>query len=1082
MSWFDDVAKYIEKNLEEYAEKFLKPTEIKKAGKSLFINSCPFCGGNNSFTLTRGVNSGHCFSCSESGTPIQLAEKLHGEIEAREMLSEWTGKQYDFGRHTPENSAAREKFLRYHQILNKAVVFYQNRLLSNIRVTDTAGISKSPLEHQAKVRKHKLETITAYKVGYSGDFHSLKQSLLEDGFEEHEIAEASKLIRVPDGYFIYPYFDEKGHLIRFNCKMFLRICRGKVKKTGGYHYDCDYTSFRKDDVMKKAHESTKEHEMTPDSLSRGSKVDAFFANPLTRRKKRKKFLILVEGENDVLSVEEALLDLPRNFSNNFEVRGIGGGWYEGMFKHASLREFEIVYTAFDNDPAGDTYREKINEEAPDVALREIQFPEKYNDVDELLKNEPDAAERLQALIEEAVIITTNGYIITREPKKHLWTCKNRHYEIKYEIDYYLPNKNGFKGTLIYFKNGLQTDKKVGDIDAVKLPSEALTRLKLSLSNEIQEFYHNVRMVKDEPQRTFEELLSIFFFTKHRDEVTKQIAWYVFHAPQNEKEMMIKEVQFQIKKQSELANILKEINGFENQEIDPDATFPKLQIAQTFFPTSGDGYIYFAKNIKDGDVVRRVPCLITNKKEEIRLDLLKKKDSQSLILINNKYELPMEVENNFVDVEDLSLQAPFVKKWLKGEINEEKIHPSYVVREIADFIRKTYATSEDVVKVLSLWIYATYFYSLFKDGFPYLLFNGGKGSGKSTIDSIIYLLSFNPVFSVNISGAALFRRIHYFGGTFILDEMENLMDEKKNSESDIATVVKAGYASNGKVYRVDPDTGLPQSFDVFGPKVISNITGVSDVVGDRCIEIKTFAAPEEKLRGLERIDVYKGEKRGIVYDITSRTALSALTHFREVSQIFQTNTRVDTGNARLTQIFRPLVTIAKLVGGDYESHLMSFYKTEIEDQKKETSRSTLDGKIKFILLSISEEILGYSNNPWVLKSDHLYNKQIPYSTDGTFEIDTMHFKVLAEELADDPNENYTPKQIHAAVKNVMGRNFNMKQRIKPTRLAITDENLIRQMNGKKYPHGNRYTFNVREFITKRLESIKYNSDQPEESLF
>lgn len=1082
MSWFDDVSKHILNHLEDYANHFFKPHRLDKAGKSIFVNSCPFCRHNDCFVLTKGVNAAKCFSCDESGTLIQIVEKLHGEIEGRHMLAEWSGQRYNYASFEPEKAEAREKFVRFQRICHKAIDYYHKRLRSETIWTPEE--EKIPAHHQMKERKHSPEVLTKYKIGYSGGWFELKQSLLDEGFEEHEIKQAQSLVMIPDGYFVYPYFDSKGNLVRINCKLYVRYCRGKERPGGGYHYDCEYKSLRLDEIYKTSHQNLTKHVMNSDNLSRGNKDGVFFIPPGGTKGKKKKYLVLVEGENDVLSVEDALSQLPASYQKNFAVWGIGGNVTQGMFESPLLREFDAIYEAFDNDEAGDKYREQLDREMPDVPLKHIRVPEPHKDIDEYIREEENAPELFKEALDQAVSKMTSHYKMYRDGNAHHWVIKNRHIALRYEIDYYEHRKSGFKGTLLLYKNGLQSAKKVGDLDSLGVPGEELTRLKLALSNSIVSYYHDIRWIQSEPQRTFEELLDVFPYTKLKDAVTKQIAWYVFHAEKKEYENKIRTIQSKIRIESDIANILKEVNGYENQEIDEFAHFPKIQLAQSFFPKNGDGYMYFAKFVKDGETPKRVPCLISNKKEEIRLDLMKKKDAQCLLLINNKYELPIELEANLVDVEDLSLQYIWINKWIKGGIEEFSIHPSTIIREIEAFIRTTYFTTDDVVKVLALWIYATYFYTLFKNGFPYLVFNGAKGTGKSTLDSIVHLLAFNPTFAVSITGAALYRQVSIFGGTFILDEQENMTDSNKVNESDLASVIKAGYSDKGKVYRMNSDLGFAEGFTAFGPKVISNISGVEDVIADRCIFIETFQAPKEKLDGLIDPDIFKGERRDEVYSITSRAAISALTYFQQVDEIFQTNTRVDTGSARLTQIMRPLVTIARLVGGDYEQHLMTFYKTEIKNKKDDIALNTLEGKIKYILLSLSEEMLDLSKNRWVLGYAHTYEKAPTIDkVTGMFELDSMHFKVFAEELADNPTDNYSFRQLNNAIKNVMGKTWDVNDKRKATRITISDEGLLRKFNHVKHPHGYRYTFNVREFISKHAQMIKYGENQKEaETLF
>lgn len=1079
VSWFKDVTEYIQRNMDDFAYVFLKAKDIEKSGKRLKVDPCPFCGHNGCFSLTKGVNGFQCFSCKAKGTLINAVEQLEGdEIEARKALAEWSGIKYNYASYSPEKEAAKQKWERFQELCKEALKFYYNRLG---RKVDINGEEVIPGQYQMDVRKHDLKTLAEFRVGYSGGKKQLTEGLLKKGYSKEEIDVAMKeMIGFPDGYFLYPYFDERGNLVRINAKLFARGCYGS-KNAHGYNFDCNFQTLKLDSETKKKHESAHNHKMRPDNLSKGSKLGAFLFP--TKGWRNKKYAIMVEGENDLLSTYEALQQMSPVYRKEFLPICLGGNSPDGMFKSKFLRKFEAVYEAFDNDDAGDTYREQLDREMPEVKLMHISFPNECNDIDLFLKTETDSPAQFEEMLDAATVVPPKHYLITREDKGHIWNVNNRHFGLKYEITSFKYAKNAFVGTLSLYKHGIKTVAKQGDIDALSMPSmnEELMRLRTALSDEINKYYHNVRWVNDEPERTLDELLDIFKYTKWKKDVIKQIAWYLYHASKQEKEYNIDRIKKIISNEKDVAIILQEVTGYENQDIDLDVIYPEIHLSQSLYPLNNDAFLFFEMRVKDGEDTKRVPCLLSNHKEIIRLDIMKKKEAQSLLLVNKKYELPEEVEQMPFKATELSLQAPYVTRWVNDKLTDTELSPEFIVSEIESFIRSTYYATDEVIKVVSLWIYATYYYRLFTSGFPYLLINGTKGSGKSTLDLILKLLSFNPTFTVNTSEAALYRRIDFFGGTFILDELENLTDAKDADKSGLAAVLKAGYAENGEVLRTDPNTNHARGFSAFGPKVISNIRGIDDVIADRCIRIDAVAGPESKLRKLKDPFEYKTEKRNKIYSLTSRAAISVLNHFTTVDKIFKENTRIDTGNARLTQLLRPLVTIARLVGGDYEKHLMNYYETAIKESKQDVKLETLEGKMETILKDVSEELLGLTTNYKYINSDHVYDKEISYDEEtGIFEMDSMHFKVFAQEM--DTDKVYDMKDVKAAVKVALGKGFDHKENRIQTKVTIEDEGLLRQVNNAKYAQVFRYTLNVRDYVPKHVEAFKDKERETSKPLF
>ena len=1069
MSWFKDVTKYILNNLDDYADQFLSPVAVIKTGKNITINPCPFCGHKDCFSLTRDFNGANCFSCGAKGSLISIVEQLRGEIVARQDLAEWSNIPYSFASYSPEQAKDRERYSRFQNICKIAVDYFHKRLNNASHTID--GKKVTAIELMINKRKHTPETVGKYKIGLSGGMYKLKENVIEKGFTEEEFEHAKKeIFGFPDGYMLFPYYNDKGHLVRINGKLFVRTCQ-----------DCDFVSVDLSKEAKVKHEKETGHTCRPDNLSKGGKENAYLYS--RKNLKGKRYAIMVEGENDLLSVDEALVQLPSQYARQFLPISTGGKMPKGYFENAFFRDFEAVYECFDSDDAGDLYREQINEEMPEVMLYHIELPDRDSDIDEFLKlysSEDEMLEKVEQfkeMIDTATVVPPKHHLIKRDGKKHVWSIRNRFAGLTYIIENFKYSKNTYTGKLQVYKNGERVTQKSGDIDAVSFPaaSEDLMKMRSILSDRINDHYQHLPWIDGMPERSLEDLMDIFKITKYKEARNKQIAWYLYHASKKEREYNIDKISRVARSEQEMAYILKEMTGFVNQDIDPNDTFPEIQLSSSVFPSNGDAFAYFSMIVKDGEDFKRVPCLITNKKDIIRLDILKKKESQSLLLISGaggKYELGREVEMALPGNSSYSLQHPFAMKWIEDKMDEESLTPARIIAEIETFIRMTYYADPDVYKVLSLWIYATYFYQLFKNGFPYLLINGSKGTGKSTLDTIIELLSFNPTFMVGTSEAALFRKTDGVGGTIILDEQENLHDKKELDKNGIGNVLRAGYADSGEIYRTDPDTGEPRGYKTFCPKVISNINGLEEVLSDRCIQINTVIAPEAELRRIENPLIYKRDKRHQVYSITSRAVISVLTHFEQAHQISTENTRLDTGNARLTQLLSPLVTIARLVGGDYEEALIRYYEEVIVSSKQEVKEQTLDGRIYLILKEISEELLGLRKDRKYIGVPHLYEKPIDYDEKhGTFEINSMHILVFVQE--GDPDNPYTFKEIHAAIKVALAKTPEIVGNMKKTKTTVTDENLVRQIKNNRYPNVNVYTCNVRDFVPKHTEAFNPN---------
>jgi hypothetical protein len=268
-----------------------------------------------------------------------------------------------------------------------------------------------------------------------------------------------------------------------------------------------------------------------------------------------------------------------------------------------------------------------------------------------------------------------------------------------------------------------------------------------------------------------------------------------------------------------------------------------------------------------------------------------------------------------------------------------------------------------------------------------------------------------------------------------------LDKRTVNSSEYAKVLKGGYADAAYIYRMNMDKGVSERFSVFGPKVISNIGGIEDVIGDRCIYIKTIQAPEQELRKLTNPIVFKEERRSEAHAITSRCVISALVHFQTVHELFnETDSRMD-----------------------YMEHLLSYYDREIKAVKDEIAASTTEGLIANVVKRVAEELAGIEKEKWATTFDkHAYTLPIAYNhTSGIFEMDTMHIKVLCEE--NNNGEKIDLKVINATLKLILGSKPGSFNNRKQTTATIEDEGLQRQMEGKRHIRVYRYYFQVDHYV-------------------
>jgi len=218
--------------------------------------------------------------------------------------------------------------------------------------------------------------------------------------------------------------------------------------------------------------------------------------------------------------------------------------------------------------------------------------------------------------------------------------------------------------------------------------------------------------------------------------------------------------------------------------------------------------------------REMPFLITSDRQKI----LCAKETLATLHWRLAYRV-VSFENRW------SLEG--IRAWLEGAtVNPAEVYES--VRQA--WQRYIEFDDQDFYDLIALWSIGTYFFHLFNT-YPYIYVGGLKRTGKTKILTVASFICFNAVFTNNISTASLYRLTQSGRCTLLLDETEKLSSKERAEE--LRTLLLAGYKKGAPVYRTEKKSGeklTPEAFDVYTPKIICNISGVEDVLEDRCIPI------------------------------------------------------------------------------------------------------------------------------------------------------------------------------------------------------------------------------------------------------
>lgn len=140
--------------------------------------------------------------------------------------------------------------------------------------------------------------------------------------------------------------------------------------------------------------------------------------------------------------------------------------------------------------------------------------------------------------------------------------------------------------------------------------------------------------------------------------------------------------------------------------------------------------------------------------------------------------------------------------------------------------------------ISVWVIGTYFHQLFSS-YPYVFINGTKQSGKTKILNLTSCIAFNGNSFIAPTSSSFFRIISSTKNTLLIDEVEKV---SKKELSDLRAILLAGYKKGMTVPRTEEQTvgkikiHTVEKYNVFSPKMMANISGMEDVLEDRCITL------------------------------------------------------------------------------------------------------------------------------------------------------------------------------------------------------------------------------------------------------
>jgi len=239
---------------------------------------------------------------------------------------------------------------------------------------------------------------------------------------------------------------------------------------------------------------------------------------------------------------------------------------------------------------------------------------------------------------------------------------------------------------------------------------------------------------------------------------------------------------------------------------------------------------------------------------------------------------------------------------------EPVDGAKLADEIVTVLRRHVVMGQQKANAIALWIFLTYLEAAV-DCLPILVIRSPeKRCGKSTLLDVLGRLVNKQLQSSNCSVAAIYRIIEKLHPTLLIDEVDTWLKDNEEARG----VINSGHTRGSAfVLRCNKDSGEPERFSTWAPKVLAGIGRLSDTLVDRSITITL-----ERRKPTDEITKLRDANSDQFNRIRQQLIRWATDHLEEIKEARPTIPV--TLNDREGDNWFPLLAIAGQIGEDWKT--------------------------------------------------------------------------------------------------------------------------------------------------------------------
>lgn len=216
-------------------------------------------------------------------------------------------------------------------------------------------------------------------------------------------------------------------------------------------------------------------------------------------------------------------------------------------------------------------------------------------------------------------------------------------------------------------------------------------------------------------------------------------------------------------------------------------------------------------------------------------------------------------------------------------------------------------SDEALTAVTLWVAATHIQTVLQHAPRLAVVGPTKGCGKSRVLDVLHETVHQPIMTVNMSTAVLFRVIGKNPRTILVDEADTIFSKAGDNE-ELRGLLNAGHQRNRPAWRISGPEHKPTPYPTFAMAALASIGDLPDTITDRAVVLRM-----QKRKPGEKVTPFR-----------SRYATPELNTLRDKLAAWLGPLRGTAGRMaptmpvedRAADTWEPLVIIADLAGGHW----------------------------------------------------------------------------------------------------------------------------------------------------------------------